>query len=329
MREAGRISVVIPVYNVKQWLSRCIDSVLCQTRDADEIVLIDDGSTDGSETLCDDYADRYDNIVVLHQKNQGLSAARNKGIAVSDGDLITFLDSDDWLAPNFLEVMEAILLANDADLSQCALARVSSTAEFERLQKEHSNVRTYTADEFMMIMLRVHSNRCVHYACGKLYRREVLEPDHFPVGVLNEDVEGCFKTLLNAERVVEIDSELYAYFVNPDSITGASFGENYLNLRLVWDRVADLARRRRPELLEYVNYNIDRCDFTILCDVIIHGDRGTDRLYASEQREALERLRRNLGRLIRGPMVIRRKLAAILLALFYKPIVFAKRKFAK
>lgn len=329
MSASGRISVVIPVYNVKQWLGRCLDSVLGQTRAADEIVLIDDGSTDGSDILCDDYANRYANVIAVHQENQGLSAARNKGIAVSSGDYITFLDSDDWFASTFLEEMERILLEYDADVAHCSLARVSSPEEFEKLQKRRSDVHVYTADEFMMIMLRVHSNRCVHYACGKLYKHDVLEPDHFPVGVLNEDVEGCFKTLLNAEKVVETDSELYAYFVNPDSITGATFGENYLNLRMVWERVADLARERRPELAEYVVYNIDRCDFTILCDMIIHGDCETDRVYAGERRESQRRLKKNLRKLMRGPMVARRKAAAFLLAYFYEPIVFAKRKIAK
>lgn len=323
------ISVVIPVYNVEKWLDRCLGSVLSQTRLADEIVLVDDGSTDSSGALCDLYAGKYDSITVVHQQNGGLSAARNCGIRASSGDLISFIDSDDWVAPEFLEKLEGALDAAAADIACCGFLRVSSEKEFGLKRKSGSACIEYTADEYMLEFLRVGTNRCVHYAWNKLYKRSVLVDAQYPEGMLNEDVEGFFKALIEASKVVEVGADLYAYFVNADSITGGKFGQNFLSLGEVWSRVLDIASERRPDLTPLIQYNLDRVDFTILCDMIVHGDRCADRVFSDQRFYHQRKLRQNLRVLLRGPMVRNRKIAAFAIAYAYDPILNAYRLFQR
>lgn len=316
------LAAVVPVYNVSAYLDRCMKSILEQTRVPDEIILVDDGSTDGSGAICDTYANRHLCVKVIHQENQGLSGARNTGIRAARSDYVTFIDSDDWLAPTFAETLIELALATDSDMAMCAHARASSFEEFEliRHRVRAPEVKVHTAEEFMRIFLRIEGNRAVHYAWGKVYRRNVLEKEHFPVGMLNEDVEGCFKAVLNSKKVAETSEILYCYYVNETSITGKSFGENYLNLVDVWKRILEITKQRAPVLISAVDYNVKRADFTILCDSIIHGNVRSDKKYCCELTETRSRLKRNISALIRGPMVFQRKILVTLIAFAYRPM---------
>lgn len=316
------LSAVVPVYNVSKYLDRCMSSILGQTCIPDEIILVDDGSTDDSGAICDSYSHRYSFVRVIHQENQGLSGARNTGIRAARSDYVTFIDSDDWLAPTFVEVLMGLVLTTDSDIAMCNHVRASSLGEFElaRDNARSPKVAVRTAKEFMRVFLRIEGNRAVHYAWGKMYSKSVLENEHFPVGLLNEDVEGCFKAVLNSNKIVETSEVLYCYYVNEASITGKSFGENYLNLVDVWKRVLDIARQRAPELVSYVDYNVKRADFTILCDSIIHGSAQSDKRYCRELSEMQNRLRRNLGTLMRGSMAFQRKVLAAMVAFAYRPL---------
>ena len=113
------ISVIVPVYNVEKYLSRCIDSILNQTYKDYEIILIDDGSKDSSGKICDEYAKNHNNISVIHTKNRGLSAARNTGTENSHGEYITFVDSDDLISNSFLSDLYTLIVNNNADISLC------------------------------------------------------------------------------------------------------------------------------------------------------------------------------------------------------------------
>ena len=116
MEQNPLISVIVPVYNVAAWLPRCVDSVLTQTYQNLEILLIDDGSTDASGEICDAYAEKDPRIRVIHKKNGGLSSARNAGLDVSNGQYIGFVDSDDWIEPEMYEKMLALMECNEAQL---------------------------------------------------------------------------------------------------------------------------------------------------------------------------------------------------------------------
>ena len=318
-----KISVIVPVYNVEMYLARCINSVLAQSYINIEVILVDDGSTDGSGYLCDLIAKDDKRINVIHKQNGGLSSARNAGIEHCTGSYVTFIDSDDWVSPLYLEVLYNLLTLYNASFAVCSLLKTDGSKQSLQVKADTSRAKCYSASQYLDIYFRKNGNRTIHYACGKLYKRDLLENDQFPAGVLNEDVESMFKVLLKSKTIIETDEPLYYYYQNPQSITGASFGENYLSLTDVWKRIASLARKRGGHAIKYIDdieYNVDRSYFTILVDSVIHGNKQTDLKFASQIKENLILLRKVLRQLINGDMRIDRKIACLLVAFGYYPL---------
>lgn len=318
-----KISVIVPVYNVELYLARCVNSVLAQSYINIEVILVDDGSTDRSGYLCDLMAKDDKRINVIHKQNGGLSSARNAGIEHCTGSYVTFIDSDDWVSPLYLEALYKLLTSYDASFAACGLLKTNVSKQSLQVKVDTSRIKCYSASQYLDIYLRKNGNRTIHYAWGKLYKRALLKNDQFPVGILNEDVESMFKVLLKSKTIIETDEPLYYYYQNPQSITGASFGENYLSLTDVWKRIAFLAKQEGGDALNYledINYNIDRTYFTILIDSIIHGNKCTDLYYASQIKNNLSKLRRVLRRLVGGNMRIDRKIACLLIASGYYPL---------
>ena len=312
------ISVIIPVYKVEDYLDRCIKSILSQTFRNFELILIDDGSPDKCPEMCEKWAIKDERIVVIHQKNQGLSAARNLGIRTAKGEFLTFVDSDDWISENMLEVLLELIRKYDADISICDFVRMDKKKDVSVRDKVTEKV--YNRDEFMNIILKVHSNRTIHYAWGKLYKRKVIDDIHYPVGMLNEDVEGMFKAAIRSERIAETTSVGYFYFENSDSITRKKFGENFLCLNEVWNRVLKIAEQFAPEYRDKVEFNLMRTDFTILVDMLLYGDKEADKKYESEITEIRSRLKRNIGFLLGGSMIAKRKVLVFLICYLYLPV---------
>lgn len=321
------VSIIVPAYNVECYLDRCLRSLIEQVYPNIEILLINDGSTDSTPEICKDWQKRDSRIRYFSKDNGGLSDARNFGIVRSKGPLLMFVDSDDVIDPKCVALLYKGLVEGDADISFSAnLQRFTSDNELIFYDNSIQSLTVYTQNDFAEEFFRLKGNRTLHYACSKLYKKKVLDSDHFPKGMLNEDVEGTFKAMIRADRIVEIDSSVYWYFVNPASITQSAFGENYLNLSEVWRRVVDIAKTSAPQYLSAAEYNCYRADFTILCEMILKGDRVTDEKYADEAHELIHRLRNHLGTLLRGGMILNRKLLAIVIAYFFTPLRGVYRK---
>ena len=314
------VSVIVPVYNVEKYLSRCLQSIMRQTYTHLEIILIDDGSTDSSGIICEKIAKTDKRMRVYHKRNGGLSEARNFGISVCSGDFVTFVDSDDVLSPDCVEVLESMLTATSSDISVSpCTGRFSKEEDIVCQPSGLGDITEYSQREYLDVFFRFKGNRSVHYACGKLYKRAVLEDDQYPVGMLNEDVEGTFKAILNSSHIVETNKIMYFYYMNPTSITNKEFGTNYLNLVMVWERVKEIAQKKRPDLIEDCEYNIKRADFTILCESILRGNQKTDEEYLGEISRLQERLRQNFVALLKGKMARQRKILLILITYCYEP----------
>lgn len=209
------ISVIIPVYNVEEYLCRCVDSVLDQTYRNTEILLVDDGSPDNCPAICDEYARQDARVRVLHQENKGLSGARNAGIDVAKGQWLAFVDSDDYLAPDFLERLLEACERTGSDLSVCRW-------EYVRGEKipEHGTgeTRVYTGRE-MLANLYLPDGAYFVVAWNKLYRRELFEEIRYPLGKIHEDEATTYRIYDKVRQAAYVDRSLYGYFVTPVSIT--------------------------------------------------------------------------------------------------------------
>lgn len=210
------VSIVIPVYKVEKYLKRCVESLVAQTYTNIEILLIDDGSPDRSGQISEELAKEDSRIRVFHKVNGGQSDARNYGTARANGDFIAFVDSDDFVAENYIERMMSMQRMHNADIVCCDYVRTSQDfADFAGASREDL---VFTGREACRALMGQYYMPLV-LACCKLYRREIAQKNPFPVGKIHEDEAFNCRFLYAADKVVLCDDKLYGYYVNPNSTT--------------------------------------------------------------------------------------------------------------
>lgn len=215
----SKISVIIPIYNVKPYLQKCVLSVMTQTYRNLEIILVDDGSTDGSGELCDFLAQQDGRIKVIHQKNQGLSVARNTGLDASTGEWIAFLDSDDWIEEEMYEILWKIANQYDADISSCSTN--FSLGQHEKKEKTESVITVLDSIEMIEGLL---TQEIVRFEVwNKLWRKTLIGDVRFVEGQIAEDVHFDRILFLKANKMVHINQALHNYLVMRPGSTATSF----------------------------------------------------------------------------------------------------------
>jgi len=202
------ISVIVPVYNVEPYLRECLDSILAQTFRDLEVILVDDGSTDGSGRICDEYQRKDNRIVVFHAENHGLSAARNLGIDNAHGEWLMFVDSDDWVKPEFCMLPYQTAIEHKADMVIFGIMRV------------HRDLTESLID--LELNGEVTQEQAVSYgrnaAWNKLYRRELFDGIRYPARRLYEDALTTYKTIYQAKKIIFLNIPLYYYRSRDGSI---------------------------------------------------------------------------------------------------------------
>ena len=246
----GLVSIIVPVYNVENYLTKCIDSILGQTYPEIEIILVDDGSTDTSPKICDSYYKKYNNkIKVIHKKNGGLSTARNVGLDNVKGKYIGFVDSDDWCEPTMYEEMINILNKYNCDMVECAVKHVSNN---ETKISKLINADIMSGQEALKIQLSsVGTGFMPRIAVwSKLYKKEFWKNRRFPEGKIHEDYMLTCEALYEANKIGFINRGLYNHFVsNETSIVNSKFGKKDLYLEIQNElRVKYLADKGEKEL---------------------------------------------------------------------------------
>lgn len=259
------ISVIIPVYNVEKYLRRCLDSVIAQTYQNLEIICVDDGSVDESGKICDQYAVRDARIKVIHQENQGLSAARNKGLDAAEGEYIAFVDSDDYILEDMYKKMLDMLLNYNVDLCVCQWQYEFSDGR-QVVKKKNIDPTIYgrkTSLEFARFLYRSnYENGVVVAAWNKLYRRALLDTIHFE-GRIHEDDAFNGRIMAKNISVYVMEEQFYVYAQNGDSLTNKPFSANkFFFLDVLAERrelfKSDAFIRQETELL-YCNMYIEYC----------------------------------------------------------------------
>jgi glycosyltransferase involved in cell wall biosynthesis len=216
------VSVIVPVYNVREYLHKCIDSVKQQTYKNLQIILVDDGSTDGSGQICDEAAGSDERITVRHQANGGLSAARNKGLEIATGKYVCFLDGDDWFDEHFTEELLNIAETRNVDIAVCAFVRVSGENEVKADKERENAEELIEYDNRQAVREVIEEKRIKSLTWNKLYKRELWEGISFPEGKHHEDEYTTYKLLWKAGKVAETGRVLYYYRKRPDSVTETS-----------------------------------------------------------------------------------------------------------
>lgn len=214
------ISVIVPIYNVEKYLKRCIDSIINQTYKNLEIILVDDGSPDDCAYICDQYLKVDDRIKVIHKENGGLSDARNIGIQHSNGEYISFIDSDDFISPNFIETLFTICKETESDIAQCKFIETSDS-EF----KDEFPLDSFKSYSNIEMIKTIYSNMYIESTVvwNKLYKKTLFNEILFPKGKNHEDEATTYKLFYYANKITTTDKVLYYYFMSPNSITRSAF----------------------------------------------------------------------------------------------------------
>lgn len=216
------ISIVIPVYNVELYLRRCLDSVCTQTFKNLEIICVNDGSTDTSALILEEYAKKDNRIKVIHQKNQGVSVARNVGMREVTGQYCAFLDSDDFIHPQFCEIMLQLLKNNHCDVAENRILKYKNFSEQIGLNKIN-NVKYKILKDPLWSMLSHQKFRTRFMVCPRLYRTEIIKNFNFIEGIYFEDYPWSVCLLSQNLKVVVTTDHLYYYTYNPNSTTKTKF----------------------------------------------------------------------------------------------------------
>lgn len=218
------ISVIVPVYRTEQYIKRCIESLLEQTYQDFEIILIDDGSDDGAPAICDEYAQKQENITVLHKENGGLSSARNAGLAIAQGKYIAFIDSDDFVANDYLETLHTLLMESGADIAKIDYTEVKDSS-IPSIAAQDAKMEIFYGRDIQLAFqdLKVDS------VCVFLYKKEILQHIRFQDGKTSEDIPFNFEVFLNCTSLAYKNVYKYMYYYNPESISNGCLDKNMLN----------------------------------------------------------------------------------------------------
>lgn len=228
------ISVIVPIYNVEKYLSKCIDSIISQTYTNLEIILVDDGSTDDSKTIAEKYLEKDKRIKLYHKENGGLSDARNYGIKEMTGKYVTFVDSDDYIETDIIEKMYNSLKTNNADI--CCCAKVLEYPQNSLVINNEKECVITSKEAIGKMFLKDDIDNSV---CDKLFDVSLIKDITFPVGKYYEDIATTYKFFLNAKKICHICDLGYHYFMREGSISKEKFS---------------------PKQFDFVKYSYQMCE---------------------------------------------------------------------
>lgn len=238
------ISIIIPVYNVEKYLSRCIRSLLNQTFSDFEILLIDDGSTDKSGEICNEYSKNFDFIKVYHKDNGGLSDARNYGIDKSRGKYVTFVDPDDFVHKDYLKTLFELVQEDEVQVSCISGVRYLEGSKIPNPGHSSENV-VNTTDGLRNMLIRKGFGVS---AWGKLFEKEMFRTIRFPKGKIYEDIFTIPYVIAKSEKIAYKEEYMYYYFVRKDSITHAEFDSRNLMMLEGLNKLSEFIMANYPEL---------------------------------------------------------------------------------
>lgn len=243
------VSVIIPVFNVRPYLEEALDSAIHQTYQNIEIIIIDDGSTDGSSEICDEYAEKDKRVLVIHQENRGLSAARNKGLDIMKGEMVAFLDSDDAYCPDFIASMIETMNCDKADIAICKYSLYHTSGMMDPYKKSLSLPSIKEGIYDRTAALSALADRTInHSVWNKLYRRHLWKEIRFPEGCVYEDVDVTFR-IIDLCRTISVSNRvLYLYRKRSGSILTIRSLKNNYDWVMTHDHFEEFIRTNTPAI---------------------------------------------------------------------------------
>ncbi len=239
------VSVIVPVYNIQDYIGKCLDSIICQTYSMIEIIVIDDGSSDNSGVICDKYKEKDNRIKVIHKRNGGLSSARNVGIQNSSGEILVFVDGDDWIDDKYIETLITVMKERNADIVCCASRIVFGDNTVEG--SEVGDVKEYSPEAAIESLCYNREMICAVW--GKMYKRELFDDIRFPVGKTFEDMAVAHKLFDKANKIAYVDYFGHYYYQRRGSILNSGYNDNKLDRIYISEDILKFVKERYPNII--------------------------------------------------------------------------------
>lgn len=314
MKDINKISIIVPVYKVEQYLRQCIESIINQTYQNIEIILVDDGSPDKCPAICDEFAILDKRIRVVHKINGGLSDARNAGLEIATGDYIGFVDSDDWISPTMYEELISVAIEYGADISCCGYNRIDNNSVLE--SKLFGDKRKVSGIDLLRDIFCRNGDNVVVW--NKIYNVNLFKNLRFPVGEIHEDNFILCSTIGRANVVAYTGTIGYYYRFRPDSIMNALTVEGHIApISKFLQETKVFIVKNYPELYE------DYCCYDVINTMYLLQFFDAGREEAPQIYKILKkRLYSNLYSYLKNEnIVIKNKIEAVLMCIgIYKPV---------
>ena len=323
----SKVSVIVPVYNVENYLEKCIQSIISQSFKNLEIILVNDGSTDRSKEICEKFAEKDKRIIFLNQENQGVSAARNAGLDICTGDYISFVDSDDYISSDMIEFLVNNLERNDSDISTCG--HYNCKLKNGRLVCNRSK----NSNESGILSSRQSLQECLiggklsMMPVDKLYKRYLFDDIRFPMGNFYEDSLIIPLTITKLSKVYYSFNPKYFYFRHENSITTKKFQISNLDIIKINKQNYDMVKEHYSYALKHAEFRLFRSYLCVLDKIIISDS------ICFEFKEILDIIKKNRLVILKNPFfTFKRKLLNFLLFInfkLYKKVIryFGKRRY--
>lgn len=250
MRNKPAISVIVPVYNVEAHLRKCLDSILNQTFKSLEVIIVNDGSTDQSGEISDEYVEKESRIQVIHLEKEGVSAARNIGVSQAKGDFIGFVDGDDYIDERMYKTLYEACLRTSSNISICKLGREINGEIINNIPDEFYFLELNN-EEAMRELFK--GNLYRFSLCNKLFSKQCFTDITFPVGRIHEDLSTTYKLFAKAEKAVYLNYMGYIYVKQEESILTKSYYKERLDAFVGWEEIIPFMKKKYPQLFDIVN----------------------------------------------------------------------------
>lgn len=254
MNSAPLISIIVPIYNVEKYVTRCIESLIAQTHKNLEIILVNDGSSDGSTIICEEFAKRDRRIKVIHKQNEGVSIARNIALDSCNGEYILFVDGDDFISPSMTSLLYESLISSKSDISSCGYIMYyeGPAPQFTPAEKSEAVLSGQSALEDMLYQKNIAAG-----PVAKLYKSELFNNIRYPAGIkYGEDLDVTYRVLSKSKRVVVVPNKEYYYQQRSNSAIQAPFNISRMSSLKVLSNVFEYVERNHPDLVPAVKDRI-------------------------------------------------------------------------
>lgn len=311
------ISIIVPIYNVENYLRKCVDSLINQTFKDLEIILVDDGSPDSCPAICDEYAIQDSRIKVVHKKNGGLSSARNAGIDVATGLYLTFVDSDDWIEVDTLEYAYSLITKYNSDVVEYSLTETENENAIHNQLKEKIDI--YFDKAILQYYMYSSTVSGSYSVCRCLFKVTTFKDIRFREGKINEDMDVKYKVLSSAHKMVVSNQKKYFYRQGRFSISMGGLCMKDFDLRESSELLCKLTSSETYGDIAFLGrVKKARTALSLLCKVAYFGFR--DDTFDKEQtiNDLTKENRRNIGILLKAPLPFSRKVLAVMFAINFK-----------